>query len=395
MSEAACFLLASYSSPDVIKELEEELIADKENFPLSVHLAVKLARSKSIIASIDEPFHTSIVFAVYKEHNRIRKPTEHQHGEDFLFRKISQLKWLFDEYPGLSWDLTIVDDGCPEHTGRIAQRIVEAKCSGEAVQVLFLENAIQQGLPVARSMHSVLDSNKGGAIQYGLWTAVKQSKKNHIVVFTDADLSTHLGQIGLLIDGIINQGGDAAIGSRREAASLVVKKGIRNSRGKLFIYLWKRLIPLPNYIVDTQCGFKAFTADTVRTIVSNLIETRFAFDIELLLKTELRRKGSVVTVPIAWIDSEVGSSTTELSPYLSMLKSVVKIYRHYLAENRESAQFANFIEALDESSWNTLVDNIPGEITDRNPKEFGNFAGIQASDLQRIAYESPDFSQGS
>ena len=31
-------------------------------------------------------------------------------------------------------------------------------------------------------------------------------------------------------------GADAAIGSRREPTSIVVKKGVRNTRGKLFIY---------------------------------------------------------------------------------------------------------------------------------------------------------------
>ncbi len=69
--------------------------------------------------------------------------------------------------------------------------------------------------------------------------AQKDHSKKHIVVFTDADLSTHLGQLMLLADPIVNQGKLTAIGSRREKQSVVVKQVARNNRGKLFIYLWK------------------------------------------------------------------------------------------------------------------------------------------------------------
>jgi hypothetical protein len=78
-----------------------------------------------------------------------------------------------------------------------------------------------------------------------MWYAAKKqpNSKNHIVAFTDADLSTHLGQTMLLINPVLNHSKLASIGSRREENSVVVKKGKRNDRGKLFIYLWKQLIP--------------------------------------------------------------------------------------------------------------------------------------------------------
>ena len=104
--------------------------------------------------------------------------------------------------------------------------------------------------------------------------AAERDRSNHVVVFTDADLSTHLGQIGLLVAPIVQDGYDAAIGSRREPMSVVIKSGARNLRGKLFIYLWKRLIPKLSPIVDTQCGFKAFRADVARGIVEDTVEKR-------------------------------------------------------------------------------------------------------------------------
>ena len=389
--------------------LENQLIADKENVPLSVHLAVKLAKSKQIISAIHDNVHLSIIFAVYKEHERIRKQSDqYPFGENFLLRKIEQLHWLLGDTPNFSWNMIVVDDGCPDGSGKIAQEILAENGAGDNVRVLFLADAIAQDLPVIRPMQSTNDSRKGGSIEYGMWTAVQtpvrtavqtpvrtavqtpvqtaaqQNKPNHIILFTDADLSTHLGQTGLLVDGILNQGKEAAIGSRRETNSIVVKKGTRNTRGKLFIYLWKRVICPLNYIVDTQCGFKAFKAETVQAIVEDMLEKQFAFDIELLLKTELRHQQSITKIGIGWIDSEALSTTTNLQPYLSMLQSMVKMYHKYLPPQPEADAFAAFIESLDEAAWHRLVAQVPEAIAGREPLEFATFNGVTVADLQAI-----------
>ena len=158
------------------------------------------------------------------------------------------------------------------------------------------------------------------------------------------------------------------MGSRREAASVVVKKGTRNLRGKLFIYLWKRMLsPALLEIIDTQCGFKAFRGDTARAILDDLLERGFAFDVELLLKAEQRNPNGLAKVPIAWIDSEAESTTTALSPYLSMLQSIAAMNRKYLTPNPEAEAFVTFIEGLDETQWNQLVDNVPEPIALERP----------------------------
>ena len=382
--EIAEKMLLDFSTSTAIAEFEKVLIEKKDEHPLMVHLAVKLAKSKRVLLSISKPAHITIVFAVYKEHNRIRTKEEHPHGENFLLRKIKQLNWLFNDMPNFSWDMTIVDDGDPEKSGEIAQEILAEKYAGNNLKVLFLEEAIQKGVPVTHPMQSASESRKGASIIYGMWDAIQQKKRNHIVVFTDADLSTHLGQVGLLIEPIIKNRKDSAIGSRREKESVVVKKGARNNRGKLFIYLWKRMLPNLSYIIDTQCGFKAFTAETVACITPDTIEKQFAFDIELLLKTELHHKDSIEKVPIAWIDSEAASTTTDIQPYLSMLKSTAKMYRKYLPENESSSKFADFILSLAEEKWNLLLSNIPEEIKKREPLDFNEYQGISVNDLKAI-----------
>ena len=185
----------------------------------------------------------------------------------------------------------------------------------------------------------------------------------------------------LLVDPILRQNKQAAIGSRRETRSVVIKKSTRNNRGKLFIYLWKRLIPNLGDIVDTQCGFKAFNAEILPRIIDDLIEKKFAFDIELLLKTQLLQKDSIEKVPIAWIDSEEASTTTDLQPYLPMLKAIVQMNRKYLPKADLSDEFAHFIDSLDETKFADLLENIPVDITSREPIEFTDFDKVRVNDL--------------
>ena len=365
-----------------IETLEPELLKENDDQQIFILLVLKILRSKLLVSSYKDPLRVSVVFAVYKEHNRIRKKGEHPHGENFLVKKVEQLNWLFEGKPNIKWNLTVVDDGCPERSGFIAQEIIKNEGLQEQARVLFLSDAIKYGLEPAKALLSTNDSQKGGSIVYGMWDAVQNyGTENHIVAFTDADLSTHLGQLGLLIEPITGNRKLAAIGSRRETDSVVIKTGARNTRGKLFIYLWKRLIPNLGEIVDTQCGFKAFNTEIIPEITHNLIEKKFAFDIELLLRTALIEANGISKVGIAWIDSEAASTTTELSPYLPMLKSIVKMYLKYFESNPETEEYTQFIEGLSEEDFMDLLDHIPKEILEREPHEFTEYDQVKASDL--------------
>lgn len=336
-----------------LDQLEIDLLASRDEIPLGVHLAGKLARSRRMVEELDREhrregrrrLQVTVVFAMYREHERILPAELHPHGEDFLVRKIEQLDWLLGDLPAFEWRLIAVDDGCPDGSGQIAQSILKERAPGAPARVLFLGDGIRGKTPVTSGLETTDDSRKGGSIQYGMWTAASHdASPDHVIAFTDADLSTHLGQLGLLIDPIVRGGADAAIGSRREPKSVVVKGGARNERGKRFIALWKRMLPVLGDISDTQCGFKAWRADVALEVLRDLIEYQFAFDVELLLKTELRRPGSVERVPIAWIDSEAASTTPEFDPYLGMLKSIAALYRRYLPPAADADEVAEWIE---------------------------------------------------
>ncbi len=375
-------ILEQFSEIEEIENFEKSLFKVDVQSLIFILLALKIAKSKIIVRKINYPLYITVVFAAYKEHTRILSQDEHPHGENFLIRKFEQLKFLFDDNPLINWQLILVDDGCPEGSGKIAQNVAKENNMQDQVKVLFLEDAINKALPVTNPMQSTQESQKGGSICYGLWEAGKHNfNGRHLIVYTDADLSTHLSQIGLLIEPILKNDHSAAIGSRREPTSVVIKQGVRNNRGKLFIYLWKRILPNLNNIIDTQCGFKAFDSKVANNIVQNMIEKKFAFDIELLLKTELQKPESIAKVPIAWVDSEAASTTTDIQPYLSMLKAIVAMYRTYLQPNPVSEEFAGFIDSLSEKDFNKLVENIPEAILSKEPFEFDKFDGVSVSEL--------------
>lgn len=382
VQEAADQLLLAARDSAELSELERSLLESSTSSPLWLHLAVKLARSKHLMDILEHETRISVIFAMYKEHLRILPRTaQNPVGEDFLRRKVQQLEWLTRDNSLISWRILAVDDGCPDGSGRIAERITRETGLTERIEVLFLADAIDRREPVTRPLTDTSQSQKGGSILLGMERAVHQSEANHVVLFTDADLSTHLGQTGLLLKPILWGTATVAIGSRRESTSVVVKQGRRNTRGKLFIYLWKQLLPTLQTVVDTQCGFKAFRADTVPEIVMESLEKGFAFDIELLLRSELATPGAVGLVPIAWIDSEAASTTTDLEPYLPMLRSIVSFYRHYLSADPRSETFASLIDSLDESGWNRLIDHLPAGIANGNPVTFGMESTITATDL--------------
>ena len=367
-------ILKEYSAVDEINKLEEDNAAN--DALLLYNVAIKIAKSKLLVNQIDKKLSVTIIFAVYKEHHRILNCDLHPNGENFIENKIEQLNWLFENVRDLvDWKMIIVDDGCPYDCGLIAENIIENKFKNYNIEVLFLEEAIQDHLPITRNLTLTEDSNKGGSILYGMWKASQDNNNpNHIIIYTDADLSIHLSQIGLLIDDIVEGRTKVSICSKRDKNSVIVKSRHRNLRGMFFIHLWKQLIPDLSYLNDTQCPLKAFRADLVPEIIEDNIESKFAFDIELLLKTQLSQSDKnspyIKTQPIVMIDSEAESTTKVLNPYLTMLKSIVKIYKRYLPFNEKSEKLANVINGLDEDAWEKLLDKIPEKNIGKKVDDF-------------------------
>jgi hypothetical protein len=359
-------------------QCEKALALSTGPLPVGPALAIKIARSLAAVAALPADLTLWVTFAMFREVSRMQHPSLHRSGEDFLRNKISQLDFLFSESPA-DWSLIAVDDACPEGSGRAAEAILRESFpryleSGKT-SVLFLDHAVAVGAPEAAGIGNASASVKGGSILYGLRIAHGLSSPGDVLLYTDADLSAHLGQAGILLGPLVEDKTDLVAGSRREKNSFQIKSSKRSARGRLFIHLWKRMLPLLTRIIDSQAAFKAFRADRIATILGGAREIGFAFDIELLLLAELaglrtEKKG------ICWIDSENDSSTASQEVHLTMLKTVVAFRRRYLPPSAPGGEIALQVEGLEIAEWEEMAANPPQAILDAPLERLGDPALI-------------------
>ena len=114
------------------------------------------------------------------------------------------------------------------------------------------------------------------------------------------------------------------------------------------------------------------------------MKKKFAFDIELLIKTDKFKRESIAKVPIVWIDSESESTTTDLQPYVDMLQSIADMYFKYLPPNSFSHSFAYFVKSLNQKKWEILVNHVPEGITIKSAIHYDKYDEIKVPIFQKI-----------
>ena len=197
-------------------------------------------------------------------------------------------------------ELIVVNDGSTDATAALArERLKDAR-----IETRLLENFPNRG--------------KGAAVRSGLLAARKR-----IGLFSDADLSTPLGETPKLIEPIANGDVDIAFGSRALDRGLigVHQPWRREQAGRAFNLLVRVATGLPFW--DTQCGFKAFRLDVCRPILEAARIDGFAFDVELLSVAQhagLR----IREIPVRWNHAE-GSKVQFFKDSLRMLREVITL----------------------------------------------------------------------
>jgi dolichyl-phosphate beta-glucosyltransferase len=196
-------------------------------------------------------------------------------------------------------EIIIVDDGSTDLTSAVSRTL---SYRIKNLSVIRYENNMGKG--------------------YALRTGVAASRGN-LVLVSDADLSTPIEEMLLLLPQITENRYHAAIGSRALAESNIIKKQPwwRQEMGRIF-NRFVHLIVLDSFS-DTQCGFKLFDGNTARRLLREAHINRFAYDVEILALA-LSRGCKVCEVPIRWINSP-GSKVHPIRDSLQMLKDLVKI----------------------------------------------------------------------
>jgi len=181
--------------------------------------------------------------------------------------------------------------------------------------------------PEVRLISYKPNRGKGHAVKTGMLAASGAYR-----LYSDADGSTPIEELDRMWPWF-DAGADIVIGSRSlpESDVQVRQHYIRESMGRTFNKFVKLFLGLP--FVDTQCGFKGFTAHSAGILFSRQQRNRFSFDAELLYiarKHHLR----VHELPVCWINSP-HSRVKIIKDSLDMLRGIFRIRLNDLARKYE------------------------------------------------------------
>lgn len=182
-----------------------------------------------------------------------------------------------DEQFGENFEIVVVTNGCSDGTVGVANA---AALEDPRVRVVEIEEAV----------------GKGGAVLEGLRRA-----EGAAVVFADADGATAPESLVMLLEELANS--DVAIGSRRMTESTITQPQPASRRllGFAFARTARLLFGMP--FRDTQCGAKAMRAEAARRLCDVVSETRWTFDLDLLLCA--RKLGLEISEhPVVWSDKK-------------------------------------------------------------------------------------------
>ncbi|HEY1558967.1 MAG TPA: dolichyl-phosphate beta-glucosyltransferase [Kofleriaceae bacterium] len=167
-------------------------------------------------------------------------------------------------------------------------------------------------IPNLRLVRQTPNRGKGAAVRRGMLEA-----RGQLRVMCDADGSMPPEQLPRLLAPIVGCRAQISIGSRYAEGAKT------DARQPWYRVLWSRLAnrviqrSLVPGVRDTQCGFKAFTAETARDLFSLGRIDGWAFDLEILALA--RRRGySIAEVGVEWRDDR----RSRVNPLKDMWKVV-------------------------------------------------------------------------
>jgi glycosyltransferase involved in cell wall biosynthesis len=202
-------------------------------------------------------------------------------------------------------EIIVVDDGSIDRTAEIVR-----SHSSSPVPVMLLSHP------------DGANHGKGASIRLGMLES-----RGAYRLFMDADNSTSLDQVAGFWP-LFEHGFDVAIGSRALEGSVIGKHQVKCKEfagriGNRVI----RSLAVPG-VLDTQAGFKMFTAEKAEAIFGRLTIERWGADIEMIVVA--RFLGCrICEVPITWVNA-MGSKVT-MGSYFQVLSEVWRIRRNLRA----------------------------------------------------------------
>jgi len=191
---------------------------------------------------------------------------------------------------------------------------------------IALDNFAKEFLNV-KTLDLKINQGKAEAIRSGILFS-KDFKYQYLGYF-DADLSTPISEmVRLLAFSEANPHLDITMGTRiKLLGNNVIRSSKRHYFGRIFATLISNFI-LKTPVYDTQCGAKLIKVEVANLLFDKRFETRWLFDVEMLIRLKEQR-GSLVNfvaeVPLAtWI--EKGNTKIKFKEFINFPFQLVKIY---------------------------------------------------------------------
>ena len=234
----------------------------------------------------------SVIFPAYNEEERIG-PTLRSFN-NCLSKK------------GMTYELLVVDDGSTDNTVKFVK---DLRSEIPALKILELER----------------NKGKGFAVRKGMLNAIGE-----IRIFSDADGSTPAEELDKLLEPLINGQADITIGSRYlEHSKIENAQPFMRRWWSRFVNGIVQKILLPG-IVDTHCGFKAFTSSAAIKIFSKCKINEWSFDLEVLVLAK-NMDMEIVEIPVRWKNDERSKGRLKHMP--KEIYNLVKIKRNILKQD--------------------------------------------------------------
>jgi dolichyl-phosphate beta-glucosyltransferase len=234
----------------------------------------------------------SIIIPVYNEAER-------------LPRTLARLHEYLTRGP-LTYEIVLVLDG-PTDTTKDVVELISARFDN------------------LRTIDRAENRGKGYTVREGMLNA-----SGRIRLFTDADNSTDIAHFDKM-KPLFDQGYEVVIASRNPKDAPQAEQAVPQAIYKCVIgQIGNRIVQavaMPG-IWDTQCGFKAFSAEAAERIFGQTTVERWGFDIEALaLARALNYRIGII--PAHWINDD--RSHVRLFDYLRVLGEISRVRRNFLA----------------------------------------------------------------
>lgn len=212
-------------------------------------------------------------------------------------------------------------------TAVVLSRYLESRL-GDDFEILFSDDGSTDGcaeavnalgLPCVRVVRYRDNRGKGSAVREGVLKS-----NGDVIVFTDSDLAYGEKAVYDIYRILLKSGANAVIGSRNlRADGYEGYTVMRRLMSKLYIRVISFFAGFR--YTDSQCGLKAFTAESAKTVFSSCTVNSFAFDLEVLILAD--KLGMVIKeFPVKIINhAQAGSKVNPIKDALKMLRDVNRI----------------------------------------------------------------------